>query len=282
MLPDGTTFFVAPPRQQTGIDAIALALAQIVPVFTGARRSASADEADLLFVRDAPTALQWLKEERAVLLFAVGRADRPQLGLLGELYPGRIAEIPDTLQFVVHLPPAIEALRPAIEARIAARAAAPPPMPAAESLAGLRILVVDDKLGHRNAAREQLGQNNDLTVLGSYIDALSLLRQAKPFDLVLTDLLMPSEGYLLGDQAMRAELGRPIAAGTFIALAALRAGVPEVVIVTDGNHHAHPSVAALELVAMGTVLTAPSKLSAVNASLAPDGRKDWTASYTRR
>lgn len=54
----------------------------------------------------------------------------------------------------------------------------------------MRILVVEDTKIHQEAAKEMLAEH-DLTITDSCYAALSLIRDNDPFDVVLTDMMIP-------------------------------------------------------------------------------------------
>ncbi len=92
------------------------------------------------------------------------------------------------------------------------------PAASAESLRGVRVLVVDDNAAARAAACEYLtGWGARTAEAGSGAEALALLREsaggAQPFDLVLLDLEMPG---MSGEQAARAILEDPALGATRI------------------------------------------------------------------
>lgn len=65
------------------------------------------------------------------------------------------------------------------------------------------------------------------------------------FDVVLTDLLVPASRQAQGPEGERF-VGQEMPIGTTIALLALYAGVKNVAVVTDKNHHDHPGSAAFD------------------------------------
>ena len=65
------------------------------------------------------------------------------------------------------------------------------------------------------------------------------------FDVVLTDLLVPASKQAQGREGMRF-IGQEMPLGSTIALLALTAGVKNVAVVTDMNHHHHPASAAFD------------------------------------
>ncbi len=122
----------------------------------------------------------------------------------------------------------------------------------------MRILIIEDKGIHIQAAINQLSAHNDelldnheLTICPSYVDAERVLAGSShwykedadfPYDVVLTDLFLPPslEGVVNGD------FGKEIPYGIIFALTAMRRGVP-VAIVTDASHHDHPINWALDM-----------------------------------
>ncbi len=104
----------------------------------------------------------------------------------------------------------------------------------------MKILIFDDSTRHQDMAKRQLG-DHELTIFGDYQDALNALDYGKDtFDVVLTDLMVPSFPHDL----TRAQEEMPV--GTSIALLALAKGVKWVAIVSDANHHDHPGVRATD------------------------------------
>jgi len=65
------------------------------------------------------------------------------------------------------------------------------------------------------------------------------------FDVVLTDLLVPASKQAQGGEGMRL-VGQEMPLGSIIALLALNAGIKNVAVVTDKNHHHHPASAAFD------------------------------------
>lgn len=65
------------------------------------------------------------------------------------------------------------------------------------------------------------------------------------FDVVLTDLLVPASKQAQGPEGDRF-VGQEMPLGTTIALLALTAGIKNVAVVTDKNHHCHPASAAFD------------------------------------
>jgi len=113
----------------------------------------------------------------------------------------------------------------------------------------LKILVVDDNQNNRKAAEAQLSDYN-LTVLGTYDEALKILGylpydiridKNHGFDVVLLDLLMPP-----GLKEVCPNDGSEQPVGMFLAILAAMNGAKHVGLLTDGGHHAHPMIAALE------------------------------------
>jgi len=99
----------------------------------------------------------------------------------------------------------------------------PPRAPVQQSLAGIRVLVVDDEVDARTVTRKMLEiWGAGVEVAGSVSEALDALRRSRP-DVVLTDIGMPGEdGYMLLQRlrAHHAELdGVPVAAVTAYASA---------------------------------------------------------------
>lgn len=110
----------------------------------------------------------------------------------------------------------------------------------------LEVLVVEDNPIHQESAREQLGTEHNLTVVGSFDDAKDLLvgeyvgsRQGwarkNTYDVVLTDLMLPQgRGECQRDRSRANEI-QPF--GYAIALIASKLGTKYVGVITDTNHH---------------------------------------------
>src|SRR3989344_1511755 len=144
----------------------------------------------------------------------------------------------------------------------------------------LSILVVDDKLEYRQAAEEQLGgSGHTLDIADSFNTAMEALLvkplirkgipesflgdiflsaksrtvsaedKSPPYDVVLTDLLLPASKTMMSPEARSTfcTTKTEMPYGLVIATLALQLGVPYVAINSYGNHHDHPMSYALEL-----------------------------------
>jgi len=132
----------------------------------------------------------------------------------------------------------------------------------------MKILVIDDSRVHQQSARQTL-QGHDLTVVDTYDEAYKLIQPrietnrkgqvipkkeevATPFDVVLTDLLMPTgsriqkskKGNWLADPGEF--LGPEMPVGFALALNAVLHGAKYVAVVSDGDHHLDPAMAMLD------------------------------------
>ena len=115
----------------------------------------------------------------------------------------------------------------------------------------MKILVIDDSPIHREAAKKQLGQEHDLTVVGTYDEAQALLGYEQwddksdrhDFEVVLCDLLMPASGQM---QSSFELVGKEMPVGIFLALLAAKNGAKHVALLTDSSHHAHPGSACID------------------------------------
>ncbi len=76
-------------------------------------------------------------------------------------------------------------------------------------------------------------------------EAREIVRQRPDFDVVLTDLFVPASSQAMGPKGKRF-IGQEMPLGTTIALLAICAGVKNVAVVTDGDHHDHPAIAAFD------------------------------------
>lgn len=109
---------------------------------------------------------------------------------------------------------------------------------------GQAVLLVDDSFINRQAAEWQF-ENNSVLGVASYKAAVDAISKTH-FDLVLLDLLMPPESFMLSEQAFDKVSGSEFPAGIFVALLAAAHGAKEIYVVTDASHHDHPAVALLD------------------------------------
>lgn len=151
----------------------------------------------------------------------------------------------------------------------------------------MRILVVDDTKKHRESALEQFGNEHKINAVDSYETAISTLGSSEHIiDLLLIDLLMPAEPYCLSREGLKF-LGHEIPIGFILMLRAALIGVPEIVLITDMNHHSHPMSAAIDWIASGYWNSEGNHIFQINQSrvliahapMLEDGRKDWQAAF---
>lgn len=140
----------------------------------------------------------------------------------------------------------------------------------------LNILVIDDSVNHQQSARQVLGADHDLTVVGSHDEALKLLETKRDeakyetlraqykeqgvedyyerasaesrlpyWDAVLCDLLMPAGRNAQGGEGLK-YVGQEMPIGWSLAITAALRGAKYVAVVTDMNHHHHPASAMLD------------------------------------
>lgn len=119
----------------------------------------------------------------------------------------------------------------------------------------MRILVIDDSPVQQAAARQTI-IGHDLEVVGSADRALELLGVrvsnrgkidcAKPFEVVLCDMMMPPPTYLQRKIWLPNE--DQVAIGFPLTLIAVRAGAKYVAMVTETDHHEDPMCAVLEAI----------------------------------
>ena len=149
----------------------------------------------------------------------------------------------------------------------------------------MRILVVDDAKKHRESALEQFGNEHKINAVDSYETAIAVLSSSEHgIDILLTDLLMPAEPYCLGKEGLKF-LGHEIPIGFILMLRAAQIGVPQIVVLTDMNHHCHPMSAAVDWIAPAYWSSERNNIMQINQSrvliahapLLDDGRKDWQA-----
>lgn len=107
----------------------------------------------------------------------------------------------------------------------------------------MKILVIDDKDLHCDSACKAF-DGHELTVVGSYDDAMELLCTGCGFDVVLSDLMLPMSRQTLASAAYHP--GELVPYGFVLALRASLVGVPYVAVATDINHHKNAVSAALD------------------------------------
>lgn len=88
-------------------------------------------------------------------------------------------------------------------------------------------------------------------------------RNKPNFDVVLLDLMMPASRNAQGGQGLDF-VGKEMPIGTFLILLALRAGVKNIGMVTDTNHHHHPASAALDPINRIVIKVGDTRIFATN------------------
>lgn len=126
----------------------------------------------------------------------------------------------------------------------------------------MHILVIDDQKRNQESAQEQLGSEHELTITGSYSEALRMLhniqeKHRQGFDVVLTDDMMPAVEIDVSNSrrptcfwATQHEkmLGIEVAVGIGIAQLASLVGAKYCGVVTATNHHDHPNAVIFDLI----------------------------------
>lgn len=107
------------------------------------------------------------------------------------------------------------------------------------------VLVVDDMIENREAAKQQLGETYNLTVVDGF-DEARVAFQARKFDFALLDLHLPvsTEG-ALAETVIASNLGEGIPYGMFLLFSACETGA-DAAVVTDLSHHSDPFSAAFD------------------------------------
>ena len=153
----------------------------------------------------------------------------------------------------------------------------------------LDILVIEDTPLHQESADDQfLNQHSNyaFTLAHNYEQAKQLLTSInKPFDIVLTDLMMPKGSRDTMSPKGMEYIFDQLPYGFPLALLAAKQNVPYIAIVTDINHHDHPMSACIDNLssAYWSDQSAQSSLYKINNSVlgifhAPfleNGAKDW-------
>jgi len=150
----------------------------------------------------------------------------------------------------------------------------------------MKILVVDDNETHRNAAKAQLGKENEVTVASEYSEAQKLLgygdyslplaeRNQHSFDAVLVDLLMP------GPQEQQADKWKgsdeTMAAGTFLAVLAGKNGAKLVGLLTDTDHHHSPASECIDAIQQQE--GSPSPFTINEATVVFSNNRNWIGNF---
>ncbi|MCB0324766.1 MAG: hypothetical protein KDD69_14385 [Bdellovibrionales bacterium] len=248
-------------------------LNQVIPII-GLKPVDSIADAQLVFTENTDHSLQALKDDKCVIQIHFGGKHKMEVASgLRSQFPERFVVIDDLPQFLSCVISALTQLESALATENDFDSSS---IAVTDAIRGKRILLVDDNLRNRKVGQLQLGGQNELTVTASYLEALKLLDGDQPFDVVFTDLLMPTEGFTLGKKREE-QIGIPIAAGHYVVNRALACMVPDIVVVSAGNHHDDPNLAALDYVR--DVKTAGSKITYHRIPSLIRGGKDWAAAY---
>lgn len=153
----------------------------------------------------------------------------------------------------------------------------------------MKILVIDDNIIHRNAAKKAL-EGHDLTIAKSFDEALELLGSRyddkdTEYEVVLTDMNMPMSAQTISKELYDPE--QEVAYGFVLALHAAQKGAKFVAMVTDTNHHRGAMSAALDHIgfpyypseSLGgftpNFVINGAKVMFIHAPLINDEIKDW-------
>lgn len=151
----------------------------------------------------------------------------------------------------------------------------------------LSTLIIEDTELHQQSAINQLFQRKEPYVIAkNYEQGKQFLTGIeKPFNIVLTDLMMPKGGRDTMSPTGMEYIFDQLPYGFPLALLAAKQNVPYIAIVTDINHHDHPMSACIDNLssAYWSDHTAQSSLYKINNSVlgifhAPflqNGAKDW-------
>jgi CheY-like chemotaxis protein len=143
----------------------------------------------------------------------------------------------------------------------------------------MKILVVDDTLRHRRAARAQLeALGHEVILTSDYTEARALAKR-HVFDAVLLDLLMPAEGATLGTAAREKYFGVETGIG-FPLVLDLSRYVKQMVLATDTNHHDHPLSAAVDWF-IGPPLSVNGARVLIMHAPMTEGVKNWAEMLER-
>lgn len=132
----------------------------------------------------------------------------------------------------------------------------------------MKILVIDDSSEQRKYAKKSLSEHK-VTIVDGWNSGEEAINQGG-WDMVLTDLSMPGAEDGQGSCDRFDHIGKPTPYGFVLALLAVKAGVPKVAIVSNGNddanHHTRPIFWAADSID-GTII--PGKLWAFTGYACP-------------
>lgn len=271
-------FYIDLGRDHRGDRAVvARALAQVLGLFGGG--PGDREKAQVLILRDYADCEAALKSGRRVLHAGIEKTDGPW-EVLRRQFPEhyRFVHLMHDGGLVSCVAALAELKPPGQPARPSAGSEALdlPDGLRSSRLQGKRIWVLDDNEKNRRSALAQFGAANEVTAFASYEETLKRLSSRRDLpEILLTDLLLPAERFTLGSRAQQLHLGSEFPAGVFVALAAARAGVPLVAVVTDASHHDHPATAAIDFLAWGEPIKIESSRVLLVAARTSAGVKDW-------
>lgn len=264
-----TLFFVS--ESSSSNPAVMQSIRQVVSIL-GLQEVDRIERAQIVFTDNASASLHALKMGCNVIDANFSAGAEPWVGLQAT-YGKRYFAIPAVGQFLASVTQAL-ALFPVVN--LDDYGPLQTPLCKRAEISEKRILIVDDLRVNRRSASAQLAGAQQLVVESSYISALESLHRGDRYDLVMTDLQMPTEGFQIGRKAPQL-LGTPIAAGLYIALAAIAADVPDIVVVSYGSHHDDGIIAAMDL--LQSFNKGDSFVSYLNVNQSIGGGKDWAGAY---
>jgi CheY-like chemotaxis protein len=138
----------------------------------------------------------------------------------------------------------------------------------------MKILVVDDSKKNLLSAQPLVVDGHTVMAVSSYEEAIELLKPQNEYDVLLTDMLMPAEPYMLGIKGL-SFLGHEIPIGFVLMLLAGLNGVKFAIMATDTNHHDHPMSASVDWLHTNPVRINGMLAWFTHAYLNADGSKDW-------
>ena len=112
-----------------------------------------------------------------------------------------------------------------------------------------KVLVIDDNQENLEAAKEQLGEDYNLTAISTFEEAKKMLSEEK-WDIVMTDIFMPATEDGLTSEGLR-HSHELVPVGLILALVALKENTPQIFIVSDTNRHSHPIAWAMDNIRSG-------------------------------
>jgi CheY-like chemotaxis protein len=209
---------------------IGAALRQVLLLFNVVTFAENAEEADLIIAQSARDIANTYRSDKWYAILSLKEETH---------HAPNVRNIP-ILEFIA---PLLEYIQEIAKSRGTEKTTAAMPEAVIPLLPDAKhILVIEDTSKHQASAKILLA-GHQLTVIGSYAEAMELLGKNR-YEVVLSDLYLPMSAQTLSDKAF--ELGKLVPYGLLLALAAARRDAKYVAVATDLNHHADALAAAFD------------------------------------